>query len=329
MSNEGEIDAFVSLLWKDVQAHLFVMPAVGDWIVCEGVPKAGNISRLIGILPRKTEVRRLDSFRAHTGEIETIVSNVDRIFVVAAANAEFNERKIARLVAQSLESVADVRIVVNKMDLPTSSETFELLLREQWPNLSIHFTSAVTAVGLDDLGTLLIPGETVAFLGSSGVGKSSLVNALMGEQRMPVNTTSALEDKGTHTTTHREMILMPTGAILVDTPGLKSLALTASQIDLGNQFDDVEDILRGCRYSDCHHNDDEGCALQAAVRDGILSRERFDAYMYLNGLVNPSNNLPKWMLIEKEKQIKKKAKKPSKQRKENRDRDLDCDYESD
>lgn len=250
--------------------------AVGDWVLLDG----DDPSRIGSILERTTVLRR--GSVGVEGREQLIAANLDVVFVVTAFAATeklerrgLNPRRLERYVAAVGEGGAQPVAVCNKVDL-SESEGLEDLRRDlsaRLGNLDVIFVSAHTRNGLDELRRYLVPGDTVAFVGPSGVGKSSLINTLVGRAAAEVGEVRTLDAKGRHTTSHRELLVMPGGALLVDTPGMRAFAVLTDTGEVSG-FDDIQALAEGCRFSDCAHDSEPGCAVQAAVARGELPADR-------------------------------------------------------
>jgi len=252
-------------------------PAVGDWVALEPGPDGEH--RLIQrVLPRRTAVvRRTPTDRRLPAQV--LAANVDVVFVVTSMNADFNLRRLERYLAVAWESGALPVILLSKADLAEDVDGFRFAAESIAPGVAVIAVSAVTGEGLQEIRTHLGPGRTVVFTGSSGVGKSSVVNALAGE---PLLETAAIREddaRGRHTTTRRQLIRLADG-LLIDTPGLRELGVLDAE-GVSTAFDDVEGVAASCRFNDCQHRSEPGCAIRAALRDGRLAAERFDAYTKL------------------------------------------------
>jgi ribosome biogenesis GTPase / thiamine phosphate phosphatase len=251
-------------------------PAVGDWVALE--PGDGDHRLIARVLPRRTAViRRSPGDRRMPAQV--LAANVDIVFVVTSMNGDFNLRRLERYLAVAWESGATPVILLSKADLAGDADSFRVATASIAPGVDVIAVSAVTGAGLDLVRGHLGPGRTVVFTGSSGVGKSSIVNALAGEHLL--DTAGVREDdaRGRHTTTRRQLIRLEAG-LLIDTPGLRELGVLDGD-GLAVAFDDVESLTFECRFNDCRHQSEPGCAVRSAIGDGRLSAERFDAYTKL------------------------------------------------
>jgi ribosome biogenesis GTPase / thiamine phosphate phosphatase len=253
------------------------LPAVGDWVVARALD--GERKALIeAVLPRRSAFTRKEAWRRTVAQV--VAANIDTVFVVTAFGFDFNVRRLERYLTASWDSGAAPVIVVNKLD--TADDPARDLAEVETVALGVpvHAVSAVTAAGLDDLEPYLARGQTVVLLGSSGVGKSTLVNRLAGRELLLTAETSAA-GRGRHTTTHRELVPLAGGALLIDTPGLRELQLWSDTSALDATFAEIAELAAQCRFSDCAHASEPGCAIRAALADGSLPRERWDSYTKL------------------------------------------------
>ena len=249
-------------------------PAVGDWVAFEPSPD-GAIAIIHGVLPRKSKFSRR---AAGTVACEQIVAaNVDVVFLVSALNHDFNVRRIERYLILARESGALPVVVLNKADLCEDVASPLEAVRAIAPGVPVHPVTGIRPEGLKALDRYLAPGRTAALLGSSGVGKSTLVNAWLGREAHRVQEARATDDRGRHTTTSRQLRLLPSGALLVDTPGMREIQLWGSEAGLG-AFEDVAAIAVRCRFRDCRHDQEPGCAVKAAVEAGTLDPGRLGSY---------------------------------------------------
>ena len=254
-------------------------PVVGDWL---GVSSEGATDEVIvhALLPRRSAFSR----RAVSGGgVQVIAANVDVVFLVAALNADLNLRRLERYLVAARESGAAPVIVLTKTDLSADPATEAAHVEEIAGGAPVVALSARTGDGLDRLAPWLKPGVTGALLGSSGAGKSTLLNALAGAELMDTGAIRESDDRGRHTTTHRELFRLPSGALLVDTPGMREFGVLAGDAALDASFADIVELFTQCRFGDCKHTTEPGCAVLAGLADGTLSDERWRAYLKLQG----------------------------------------------
>lgn len=250
-------------------------PAVGDFVVVLDRPEAGT-STIVDILPQKTCFARGTSGREGTDQV--IAANIDTVFIVTAAGHDLNARRIERFLAIAHASGARPVIVINKSDLADDPASLVDGIASVSPGIPVIPISAVSGEGIDRLDPYLQPGTTVALIGSSGVGKSTLINRLMGCPVQETSHTRDYDDKGRHTTTVRQLFVLEGGALMIDNPGLREVGIGTAAAGIADTFPDILELAEGCRFSDCRHEEEPGCAVQAAVRDGALSAARLESF---------------------------------------------------
>nr|WP_085522787.1 ribosome small subunit-dependent GTPase A [Tuberibacillus sp. Marseille-P3662] len=253
-------------------------PAVGDWVVISLRPEM-NQAMIHAVLSRKSKFSRKSA--GVKSDEQIVAANVDTVFLVMALNHDFNIRRIERYLVMAWESGANPVIILSKADLCDDTDEKVSDVESVALGVPIHVISVVDETGFDGLTQYLDEGQTIALLGSSGVGKSTLINHLYGEAVQHVQDTRLGDDKGRHTTTHREMILLPSGGVLIDTPGMRELQLWDSIDGIDHSFSDIEALARECKFNDCRHDSEPGCAVKAAIKDGQLDQGRYDSYVKL------------------------------------------------
>jgi ribosome biogenesis GTPase len=268
-TEEGEVRASA--------ANRFVrdddLPGVGDWVGLD--PASGLIEAL---LPRRTSISRKEVWQATREQI--LAANIDVAFLVQALPLDFNVRRLERYLATAWESGAQPVVLLTKTDLvddvtPYLAEAESVTLGA----CPVEAVSALTGAGLESLLSYFAGNRTAVLLGSSGVGKSTIVNVLVGEEVLATQEVREDDQLGRHTTSHRELILLPTGGVVLDTPGIRELQLWDA--DLEQTFGDVEEVARRCRFADCAHDQEPGCAIREALADGSLAPDRWQSYVKL------------------------------------------------
>ena len=253
------------------------LPAVGDWLLARrlpGEPRAvvEHLLRRRSALSRKVAGGRTDE--------QIMAANVDLAYVVASLNLELNLQRLERYLAVTWDSGATPVLVLNKADLCDDRDAILRSVEAVAPGVEVFLTSAATGTGIDALRPTLAPGRTAVFIGSSGVGKSSMINRLLGREVQDVSGIRS-DDKGRHTTTVRQMLVVPDGAVIIDTPGLRELQLWDAGGGVGQAFADIEDLAEGCGFRDCSHSSEPDCAVQGAIDGGALDRRRLESYRKL------------------------------------------------
>jgi ribosome biogenesis GTPase len=251
-------------------------PCTGDWALVRRWPDGRET--LEHLLPRRTAVVRATASRRSYGQV--LAANVDVVLVVASLSVEPDLGRIERLLALAWESGAQPTVVLTKADLVTDAADVAADVSRAAPGVPVLVVSAVTGEGMPDLAHLAGPGRTLALLGQSGVGKSTLVNGLLGRHRQAVSAIGAV-GKGQHTTVRRELVPLPGGGLLIDTPGLRGVGLVDVEEGLEQVFSDIEALAAHCRFGDCSHSAEPGCAVLAAVDDGTLPVRRLESWRKL------------------------------------------------
>lgn len=249
------------------------LPAVGDWVA---IKEHGDKALIHAILPRKSKFSR--KVAGTVIEEQIVAANVDYVFIVISLNNDFNLRRMQRYLLLAGESGVTPVIVLSKADLCNNAADRTAEVRTIAVGAPIHVISSISNEGLEELAPYLKQGMTVAVLGSSGVGKSTLINCLMGKAVQKVNEIRQGDDRGKHTTTHRELLVLPNGGLLIDTPGMRELQLWGTEEGLSAAFKDIELVAAQCFYNDCKHIKEPGCAVKAAMYNGTLDSDRIQDY---------------------------------------------------
>ena len=254
-------------------------PAVGDWV--EAAIFDGGQAIINKILPRFSLLER-QSVSTH-GEKQIIASNINIAFIVQAVDRDFNLNRLERYVVIAHNGGIIPVVILNKSDLISADQLSDLKkgIAERIKNIQIFSTSTYSSHGLDELLGFLKMGETYCFVGSSGVGKSTIINHLIGEEFLDTKEISIATNKGKHTTTHRELVLMRNGSILIDTPGMREIGMTDSISGMEMTFSDIVALAKGCRFNNCTHTDEPGCEVIKALEDGSLSYDEYENYKKL------------------------------------------------
>ncbi|MFK7847738.1 MAG: ribosome small subunit-dependent GTPase A [Rhodothermales bacterium] len=275
VNERGEYTA--TLLGRLLYAEDVDLPTVGDWVAIE--PFDGEQAVVHDLLPRFSEFARKEVGQKTRRQV--VAANVNTVFLVSGLDKDFNLRRIERYLIQTVSSGAKPIIVLNKVDLCDDLQAHIAEVERIATGVDIISLSATEGSGIDQLHALMAPGETVAFIGSSGVGKSSLVNRLVGYEYLKTGAVREDDSRGRHTTSHRELVVLPTGGLVMDTPGMRELQLWGDEDDLNEVFDDINLLSANCRFNDCQHESEPGCAILEAIERGDIDEDRYLSYQKL------------------------------------------------
>lgn len=273
-------------------------PAVGDYVDFIYNPQGDSV--IENIHERRSVLKRPDFFHISTNPEQVMCANFDYAFIVASLNDNYNFNRIARFVSITLQGNGIPVVILTKADLCNNPGRYIREIEELSDKVRVHMISALYGIGLSELNQYLEPGKTIALIGSSGVGKSTLVNALMGEEIMKTSAIREDDSKGRHTTTYRQLLYLPSGAIIIDTPGMREIGMCDVDEGIDEAFDDIKKLESQCKFNDCKHDSEPGCAVKAAIENGSLSKERLSLYQNLH---NESTKAAKIKKIAKQRKV--------------------------
>lgn len=277
ISEYGEIEASISGKFVYHADDQTSFPAVGDWVMIDRVDGSTGNAIIHHILRRKSVLARQTAGTENAGQV--IAANIDTIFICMSLNADFNIRRIERYLTIAWDSMATPVIVLTKsdlcIDLPEKLDEISSVSM----GVDVISCSSENGDGYEAINAYVGQGKTIAFVGSSGVGKSTLINRLMGQDVLATKIIREDDDKGRHTTTHRQLLRLPNGGIVIDTPGMRELQIYTG--NLSKTFEDIEEVAARCKFGDCSHGTEPGCAIREAIENGTLSEKRFESYQKL------------------------------------------------
>jgi ribosome biogenesis GTPase len=278
IGSDGELAARISGRMRHNAASKSDFPAVGDWVAVDARADEGTAT-IHALLPRKSLFsRKVAGFRT---EDQVVAANIDTVFLVCGLEGDFSLRRIERYLTVAWEGGARPEVVLNKADLCADVDGAVLEVQAIAPGVPVHAVSALNGLGMAALRASIARGTTAALLGSSGVGKSTLINRLVDGAGLRVGEVRPHDGRGRHVTTWRELVMVPGGGVVVDTPGMRELRLWADRGSLDSTFEDVRELARACRFSDCKHRTEPGCAVRQAVERGDLDGDRLTSYLKL------------------------------------------------
>jgi ribosome biogenesis GTPase len=250
------------------------LPAVGDWVVIRRTEEGK--AKIHEVLPRRSKFSRKAAGRETEEQI--VAANVDTVFLVSGLDNDYNPRRVERYLIMAWESNAEPVVVLNKADLIEDAESKREEVERVAPGVPVLLLSAKRGEGVEQILPYIGRGRTVALMGSSGVGKSTIVNRLLGSEVQRTQDVRLSDARGRHTTTHRELFLLASGGLVLDTPGMRELQLLVSEKGLRETFEDIEDVAAQCRFGDCRHEGEPGCAVREALETGALDPSRYQNY---------------------------------------------------
>lgn len=277
-TEQGEVLAELAGRLKHEAAGRAALPSVGDWVVVR--LDDGGRCQIRAVLPRTGCFTR--KVAGHLTEAQVVAANIDTVFLVSGLDGDLNPRRIERYLLLARQSGARPVIILNKADVADDVDEVLPLIASLGVDVPIHEISAADGRGFEHLDPYLRPGQTVALLGSSGVGKSSIVNRLYGERILATRSVRESDSRGRHTSVHRQMIQLPGGALVIDTPGMRELQLWDLDEGVQDAFEDVRAYEDQCRFRDCRHQREPGCAVKAAVASGTLDADRYESFVKLD-----------------------------------------------
>jgi ribosome biogenesis GTPase len=275
---DGELDAVLAGRLKHHAASRGDLPAVGDWVVVRKQPREQR-GAIVAVLPRRSRFSR--KIAGNVTDEQVVAANVNVLFIVMALEADFNLRRLERYLLLARESGAAPVILLTKPDLSPAVAARVAAVRALAGETPVHVLSPRFNEGIDQLAHYLTPGRTGALLGSSGVGKTTIINCLVGTDARKTREVRQSDSRGRHTTSNRELVVLPNGGLLIDTPGMRELQLWDVSTAVRETFDDIERLAHGCHFTDCRHRDEPRCAVKEAVQIGEIAAERLDSYLKL------------------------------------------------
>lgn len=277
-NESGEFSCEVTGKFRFETNNKSKFPTVGDWVVASIVPNEKK-AMIHAVLPRQSIFSRKAA--GEITEEQPVAANIDIIFIITGLDLNYNLRRIERYLSIAWESGAVPVLLLNKSDLCPETEQRKQEVESIAMGVDVYTLSAHNQKDLEKLNKYIKARKTVAFLGSSGVGKSTIINSLLGTDRLKVNKVSELGSRGGHTTTFRELIVLPDGGMVIDTPGMREIQVWGDEEGFKQVFEDIKELSSDCRFNDCTHENEPGCAVQEAINNGSLDQKRFGSYLKL------------------------------------------------
>ena len=261
------------------------LPVVGDYVTFMYNRQGDSV--ILSVCERKSFLQRPD--QSKTGVMQYMAANVDYLFIVTSLNEDYSYNRIARYVSIAIQGGAEPVVILTKSDLCTNPGRYVREVEQISDKVHVHAISAIYGIGLEELKEYMTPGTTICLMGSSGAGKSTLINSIIGEEVMKTSGIREDDDKGRHTTTCRKLIELPNGVTIIDTPGMREVGMAEAQDGIDETFSDIVELESRCRFSNCRHETEPGCAIKAAIASGELSAKRYELYKNL-GRENADNH---------------------------------------
>ena len=275
---EGEFDATLSGRLKHNAERRSELPAVGDWVAVRKRPDEHQ-GAIVAVLPRRSRFSRKTA--GHVTNEQVVAANIDVVFSVMALDADFSLRRLERYLLMARESGAEPVVLLTKSDVCRDVPARAAEVEAMASGVPVHVLSPKFNQGIDVVASYLAPGRTGALLGSSGVGKTTIINRLAGDEARRTREVRGADSKGRHTTTHRELVVLPSGGLIIDTPGMRELQLWDAGDAVQETFEEIEALAPQCHFADCRHRDEPRCAVKAAVAEGTLLADRLASYRRL------------------------------------------------
>jgi ribosome biogenesis GTPase len=274
----GEIEAVLSGRLKHHAERQGELPAVGDWVVLRIRPREDR-GAIVAVLPRRSRFSR--RMAGNVTDEQVVAANVDVIFIVMSLDDDFSVRRLERYLLMARESGAAPVVLLTKLDLCDDLPAYVAEVKGAAGDVPVHVLSPKLNEGLEHVTPYMTAGRTAALLGSSGVGKSTIINRLVGSNVQKTREVREADSKGRHTTTHRELVVLPSGGLIIDTPGMRELQLWDASESVRDTFDDIATLAGECHFTDCRHRDEPRCAVKAAVDGGRIPADRLASYLKL------------------------------------------------